>query len=60
MLRKIRALNFQSLKTGNAINKLCRQRVKAGITLYNDYRSKDLREKKNLKSQKKARDFWRR
>lgn len=33
MRRKTRALNFQSLKIGNAINKLCRHCVKAGITL---------------------------
>ena len=33
MLRKIRSVNFQSLKIDNAINKLCRHRVKAGITL---------------------------
>lgn len=60
MRRKTRALNFQSLRIGNAIDKLCRHCVKAGITLYNDYRPKDLREKKNLKSQKKARNCWRR
>ena len=33
MRHKTRALNFQSLKIGNAINKLCQHCVKAGITL---------------------------